>query len=228
MQGGKGQKMFDWFQKRSFSTFNAGMPQISVGQGGLLAGTHVASNLGWRPVEALTRGDQVLTFDHGMMPIVDVQRETVLLNEKEMDPRFCPLLVPRDALNNRVPMYLMPDQGVLLESDLVEDLQGDPFAVVPACALEGYRGIERMLPDTHLPLITLRFASDEVIYLEAGLLGYAPAKRDLLTDPAESVLYSVLSHCEARDLVQAMIATEACTHYPVAPSHSASGFPVIS
>ena len=30
---------------------------------GLMAGTRVASNLGWRAIEALTVGDKALTFD---------------------------------------------------------------------------------------------------------------------------------------------------------------------
>ncbi|WP_241525652.1 Hint domain-containing protein [Pseudophaeobacter leonis] len=64
--------MLDWFQKRMNPEFDLTIPPVSVGEGGLLAGTHVASNLGWRPVEALCAGDKVLTFDHGMQTIVEV------------------------------------------------------------------------------------------------------------------------------------------------------------
>lgn len=202
--------MLDWFQKRMNPGFDLTIPPVSVGQGGLLAGTHVASNLGWRPVEALCAGDKVLTFDHGMQTIVEVVRETVLLDDGAIDPTRCPMHVPRDALNNRVPMWLLPDQGVLLESDLIEDHQGDPFAVVPASTLDGYRGICRLHPDNNLQLVTPRFEQDEVIYLEGGLLGFCPAPRDLLTIGVElqEDIYKVLPIAEACALVAAMATAE--------------------
>jgi hypothetical protein len=202
--------MLDWFQKRMNPEFDLTIPPVSVGQGGLLAGTHVASNLGWRPVEGLCPGDKVLTFDHGMQTIVEVVRETVHLDDGAIDPTRCPMHVPRDALNNRVPMWLLPDQGVLLESDLVEDHQGDPFAVVPASALDGYRGICRLHPDNNLQLVTPRFEQDEVIYLEGGLLGFCPAPRDLLTIGVElqENIYKVLPIKEACALVAAMASAE--------------------
>ncbi|MEX0305544.1 MAG: Hint domain-containing protein [Leisingera sp.] len=206
--------MLDWILKRAQvspgKAMNSGFPLVSVGQGGFLAGTHVASNLGWRGVEALAVGDKVLTFDHGMQPIVELQRETILPGEGELEPARCPLLVPRDALMNRVPLWLMPDQGVLLESELVEDAQGDPFAVVPACALEGYRGIRRMHPGAQLDLVTPRFAQDQVIYLEAGMLGFSAAPRNLMCGRvfSEESAYRVLNQEEARGLVLSMIAEE--------------------
>jgi hypothetical protein len=202
--------MLDWFQKRMNPEFDLTIPPVSVGQGGLLAGTNVASNLGWRPVEALCAGDKVLTFDHGMQTIVEVVRETVHLDDGAIDPTRCPMHVPRDALNNRVPMWLLPDQGVLLESDLIEDHQGDPFAVVPASTLDGYRGICRLHPDNNLQLVTPRFEQDEVIYLEGGLLGFCPAPRDLLTIGVElhEDIYKVLPITEACALVAAMATAE--------------------
>ncbi|WP_264210084.1 Hint domain-containing protein [Leisingera thetidis] len=206
--------MLDWLLKRSQGApgqaMNSGFSLVPVGQGGFLAGTHVASNLGWRPVESLAAGDKVLTFDHGMQVILELHRETLLPGEGELEPARCPLLVPRDALMNRVPLWLMPDQGVLLESDLVEDAQGDPFAVVPACALEGYRGIRRMHPGAQLDLVTPRFAQDEVIYLEAGMLGYAAAPSNLMCGRVfqEEGAYRVLPPEEARGLVLSMMAEE--------------------
>lgn len=202
--------MLDWFQKRMSFGAELTIPPVPVDQGGFLSGTHVASNLGWRPVEALCAGDKVLTFDHGMQTVVEMVRETVQLDKGEIDPARCPMHVPRDALNNRVPMWLMPDQGVLLESDLIADQSGDPFAVVPASTLEGYRGICRLHPNESPQLITPRFEQDEVIYLEAGLLGFCPAPRDLLTIGVElqEGLYKVLPVAEARALVAEMTAAE--------------------
>ncbi|MCD9147487.1 Hint domain-containing protein [Pseudophaeobacter flagellatus] len=202
--------MLDWFQKRMSPDFELTIPPMPVGLGGFLSGTHVASNLGWRPIEALCAGDRVLTFDHGMQTVVEMLRETIHLEAGVIDPSRCPLHVPRDALGNRVPMWLMPDQGVLLESDLIEDHQGDPFAVVPASTLDGYRGICRLHPDASLQLVAPRFEQDEVIYLEAGLLGYCAAPRDLLTIGVElqEDMYRVLPIDEAQELISAMSLSE--------------------
>ncbi|MFC4215540.1 Hint domain-containing protein [Pseudophaeobacter arcticus] len=218
--------MLDWFQKRLSFGAELSVPPVSVGQGGFLSGTHVASNLGWRPVEALCAGDKVLTFDHGMQTVVEMVRESVQLEAGEIDPSRCPMHIPRDALNNRVPMWLMPDQGVLMESDLIEDHQGDPFAVVPASTLEGYRGICRLHPDNGLELITPRFEQDEVIYLEAGLLGYCPAPRDLLTIGVElqEDIYKVLPIAQACELIAAMTTSEAVMMSGAIPVMPAGAF----
>ena len=205
--------MFDWITKRKASPVLSGtdteFPLVSTGQGGFLAGTHVASNLGWRLVEALSVGDRVLTFDHGMQEIIELHRETILMTDDIlMDPQ-CPIYVPQDALHNRVPMWVMPDQGILVESDLAMDAQGDPFAIVPACALEGYRGIHRAPTGQVLELVMPRFAQDEVIYLEAGLLGFSATPTSVLDSAGSSDgLYRILPQDVARELVVAMMAEE--------------------
>ena len=206
--------MFDWIIKRKASpvasALSTDFPLVPTGQGGFLAGTHVASNLGWRPVEALSIGDRVLTFDHGMQEICEIHRETLLVTDDTSSDRQCPLLVPQDALHNRVPMWVMPDQGILIESDLAVDALGDPFVVVPACTLEGYRGIHRAPAGQRLELVVPRFAQDEVIYLEAGLLGFSAAPSSILeTVGGEDSLYRVLPQDAARDLIVNMMAEEA-------------------
>ncbi|MFW8634150.1 Hint domain-containing protein [Cribrihabitans pelagius] len=203
--------MLDWFSKRKAGPLASGFPLVAAGQGGFLEGTLVASSFGWRPVEALAPGDRVLTFDHGMQPVLEVEREVLALDGEAMDPARCPLLVPRDALMNRNPMWMMPDQGVLLESELAQDAMGDPFAVVPAAALEGYRGIARMHPGRSLSLAVPRFAQDQVIYLEAGALGFTAAPRNLMCGRAvpEQGLYRLLPPEEARGLVLSLIDEEA-------------------
>ncbi|MFV1442592.1 MULTISPECIES: Hint domain-containing protein [unclassified Phaeobacter] len=206
--------MLDWLLKRKLSPMAEALateyPLVAAGQGGILSGTHVASHLGWRPIEALAVGDMVLTFDHGMQPIVDIHRETILLSSGGPNPLTCPVHIPQDALNNRAPLWVMPNQGILIESDLACDGQGDPFVVVPACALEGYRGIGRVEPDTRVEIMVPRFAQDEVIYLEAGLLSFSVSPRDILSfdTSAYAELYRVLDPDAARELVIDMITEE--------------------
>lgn len=180
---------------------------LITGQAGFVAGTHVASNLGWRAVEALSVGDKVLTFDHGMQTIVDIQRETLFAPENTLPPAQCPLLVPKGAMNNRKNMWLMPDQGMLMESDAAIDALGDPFAVVPARVLKGLKGIRSTPPVDQLDITTLAFANDEVVYVEGGMLAHCPHPRRILTDSAiiADPLYDVLDTRRARFLVDCLI-----------------------
>ncbi len=205
--------MFDWIKSKA-SPIAMGLetesPLIACGQGGLMGTTHVASNLGWRQADKLAVGDQVLTFDHGMQPITEVHRETVYMPEGGFSPAQCPLYVPVDALFNRAPMWLMPDQGVMLESELAEDDNGDPFVVVPACALEGYRGIRREQTGAKLELVMPRCENDEVIYAEAGAMAFNPTPRSALelAGGLPRSLYRVLAPYEARQLVVDLISDE--------------------
>ncbi|MBW4710394.1 Hint domain-containing protein [Roseobacter sp. YSTF-M11] len=171
---------------------------------GLIAGTRVASNFGWRAAEALTVGDKVLTFDNGVQPIVDIQRTTIWTEGTEVAPGFWPVVIPAGALGNAQDVTLLPDQGVMLESDAASDPLGDPFAVVPAQALEGLCGIHRSPPLHPVELITFYFARDEVIYIDGGLLIHCPRGVVLLQDmmaPSE-VLYDVMSAEHARDILR--------------------------
>lgn len=180
---------------------------LITGQSGFVNGTHVASNLGWRAVEALSVGDKVLTFDHGMKTIVDIQRETLLAPEHTLPPAQRPVLVPEGAMNNRADMWLMPDQGMLVESEAAIDALGDPFAVVPARVLKGLRGIRAAAPTDQLTVTTLALADDEVIYVEGGMLAYCPRPRCILTETPKtgSELYDVLDMRAARFLVECLI-----------------------
>lgn len=209
--------MFDWIKGENTQadwendTALPGDGYLITGQNGLLAGTHVVSNLGWRKVEALRVGDKVLTFDNAMQTVTGIQRETLWIAEaSQAHPETLPVHVPGGALNNRRDLWLMPDQGLMIESDTAMDALGDPFAVIAAQALTGYRGITRAAPAEKLEIVILSFARDEVIYVEGGLLAYCPMPRDILL-PAEASdedLYDVLDLEEGRGLVQQMIARQ--------------------
>lgn len=147
---------------------------------GLVAGTKVATPMGWRVIEAIAAGDKVLTFDGGMQTVVGVRRDIVWTGGAGSDPATWPLLVPAGALGNRAEMVLMPQQAVMVESDTAERLFGDPFATIPALALEGYRGIERIVPDARMEVVTLVFEQDEIVFGNIGALFLCPAQMDLL------------------------------------------------
>lgn len=205
--------MFGWKEKNS--TVAAQHNKISgamngmliTGQSGFFGDTCVASNLGWRAVDALSVGDMVLTFDHGMQMIVDLQRETLLAPEHMLPSARNPIMVPEGAMNNRKDMWLMPEQGMLVESDAATDVLGDPFAVVPARALKGLRGIRSVAAGDRLDITTLAFAQDEVVYIEGGMLAFCPRPRCIFTEATQGTdgLYDVLDYREARFLAECLI-----------------------
>lgn len=131
---------------------------------GIVSGNLIATESGWVCVEAISAGDKVLTFDNGVDRVLDVSRKE-LWNGRGACPRVMwPLAVPAGALGNCRAMLVLPYQNVMLESDMAEELFGDPFALVPASALEGYRGITRVCPAGKIEIISMRFAEDQVVY----------------------------------------------------------------
>ncbi len=198
---------------------------LITGQTGFIGGTHVASNLGWRGVDALCAGDLVLTFDHGMQPIVDIQRELLFMPADGVPEAHCPVLIPEGALHNRTDMWLMPEQGLMVESDAAIDALGDPFAVVPAQALIGFKGVRRAEEYDRLEVTTLAFANDEVVYVEGGMLAHCPRPRRILTDMAEpeQPLYDVLNLHDARFLVECLAEEEGLDGFACAEADEFQG-----
>lgn len=205
--------MFDWTEDNP----DEAQPPFNIGgglngllmskQSGFVSGTRVASNLGWGAVDDLNIGDKVLTFDHGMQSIVDIQREALVAPDEVVPNGHRPILVPDGALINRKDIWLAPDQGILVESDAVTDALGDPFAVVPSRALEGLKGIRSASLVDRLDVITLTFEQDEVIYMEGGMLAHCPRPRFLLSDDTlgADAMYIVLDLEAARLLVDGLI-----------------------
>lgn len=173
---------------------------------GLMAGTKVASNLGWRVIEALTVGDKVLTFDNGMQEITEVRRMTFWTDAPETVSAMWPVIVPAGAMGNREELTLLADQGVLVESDAAADMYGDPFAVIPAHTLDGVRGIYRAAPAVQIELIAVYFAAEQVVYAEGGALIHCP-KNTMALDAflnVDALSYDVLGAEDAAFLAECL------------------------
>jgi hypothetical protein len=169
---------------------------------GLLAGTQVATDMGWFEVETLRVGEQVLTFDNGLQTIVDIRRTRLMIDPAEMPQSMMPVLVPEGVMGNQVEMRLLPEQGVMVESDAVEDAYGDPFAVIPASTLVGFAGVTRDEQPCEIEVITLYFAKPQVVYADGGLLAYCPERHmDMAAMAgAHGQSYTLLTH-EAAETV---------------------------
>jgi hypothetical protein len=169
---------------------------------GLIAGTQVATQFGWRDVATVAVGDQVLTFDGGMQTVSAVSRKMLATGGEFAPAEAWPLFIPAEALGNRDDMILLPQQSVMIEADAAEEVFGDPFAMIPALALEGFRGIVRVPPADQIELITLAFSQDEIVFANSGALMFCPKSFDIF-DFGLSV-YSTLTLDAARALVAVM------------------------
>ncbi|WP_299375759.1 Hint domain-containing protein [uncultured Tateyamaria sp.] len=204
--------MFGWKNK----TAPRRMPEMSgacdgaiINTRGHLAGTRVATAMGWRAVEALAAGDLVLTFDNGLQPLVEIRREVFWVADMMAPSAYGAVVVPVGALGNSAELELLPDQGVLVESDAACDAHGDPFAVVPAKALTGFRGITRTAPRTQIEVITLIFDAAQVIYAEGGALLHCPPAIVTLGELGDQTRdYDVIRARDAEFLVACMEAED--------------------
>lgn len=177
---------------------------IAGNASGVVAGTRVATSVGWRPVEMVAPGDRVLTFDNGLQVVTHVERNLLWASDRPCPRALWPLHVPAGALGNAQPIVMLPEQSVAVESDVGEEIYGDPFTLIPAAALEGFRGIVRRAPESRIMVVTLHFADDEVVFGAAGVLYFCPSDRlatlsDLLAGGTGR--YSVLSDEDARFLL---------------------------
>lgn len=145
---------------------------------GVVAGTRVATRQGWREVEAISVGDEVLTFDNGLQPVTAVRRNRLTRCLR----KHLPLCVPANALGNRTPLWLMPDQAVVIENDAAEALLGDPFAAIPAAALDGLLGIARAVPGAAMEVVTLCFEDEQLVFTATAAMLHCPADAEAVVD----------------------------------------------
>lgn len=173
---------------------------------GLYALTPVATPQGWVRAGSMVPGVEVMTFDGGPLRITSV-------SSHRLDPRApraaWPLQVPVDVLGNTEPAVLLPEQGVMIDSDLAEELFGDPFVTVPASALEGWRGIVRV-PPLAQTVVKLAFEIPALIYAGGDMMVVCPGL-PMLSLAHGDVGTSVppLGPSAARHLVACMMAAEA-------------------
>ena len=181
---------------------------------GIVVGTRIATAQGWRDAGSIRAGDRVLTFDGGLQIVTRVTRQPLWSGAGPCPEAFWPLLIPTGTIENAAPLKVLPRQGVLLESDLAEQARGDPFALIPAVALEGRGGVERVFPNDPVEVVTLHFEADQVIFAEHGALLFCPSGGDLvqmaMRGPAQPCPYQMLPEPCAFELVHSVDAGGEC------------------
>jgi len=170
-------------------------------EAGLVSSTLVATAQGWTPVRNLKPGDLVLTFDAGLQPVTKVSSEVPFETAQDCPSALWPLEVPKGAFGNATPYHLLSGQNIMVESDAAEDMFGDPFSVIPASALVGLRGIERVPPKDGMEVVRISFADEQVVFGEHGALYLCASSRDMVEMALEQrpdPLYAILPPAEAR------------------------------
>ncbi len=150
---------------------------------GLIAGTLVETAAGWRCVELLRVGDRVHTYDGGLRQVRRIERAYYGAEDGGYDLDGI-LHVPGGALDNCDDMFVMPEQMLMIESQVADELLGTPAVLMPAAALEGFSGITRRRPQGLVEAITLGFDDEEVVFANSGMLAHCPngaTKSDFFT-----------------------------------------------
>jgi hypothetical protein len=169
---------------------------------GILPSTPLATPEGWCQAGSLTAGDWLVTEGSGPLQLVAV--------EQSFRPEAAgwAMHVPALALGNSVPLNLMPGQLVLVEGEAALPHGGSTRALVPALALDGWRGVEPLVPLFPEAPVLLRLSAPALIQAGPGLwLACAGSLVDPVAAPAESA--PALSLSAARPLVAALMCAEA-------------------
>lgn len=191
-------------------------PMRRLPQRGIVAGTRVATVGGWRTVEDLQPGDPVMTVDNGPQRLVEVRRRALWSGPAPCPDALCPLAVPPTALGNRTPLLLLPESLVLVESEVAEESYGAPFVLVPAAALDGWRGIAPIAPHRRVETVSLHCEREEIIYANGVGLIHCPQREAVAPPPQDARQaartpggYAVLPLDMARVLVACLMAEDA-------------------
>ena len=128
---------------------------------GILSGALVETDAGWRPVETISAGTCVSTWDGGFQTVRRVERRHLWAGARAV-------FIPGGALANCSEFSLLPGQLVLIESRIAEAVLGQAAVLVQAAALDGYRGIRMRPIDRPVETVSLVFDADEMVYLNSG------------------------------------------------------------
>lgn len=182
--------MFDWITQSTTDEPNAA---FSSEANGILVGGSIATEFGWRPIEAVCCGDMVLTFDNGFRPIVGMRR-VCLWNGRDTCPdALLPVLIEANVLDNTRDVRVLPEQGIMVESNAAENYRGDPFAVLIPRSMQAYGFADRVQPGGPIEVIILEFEETEVIYGQCGLHYFVPKTGDMLAEKESHLAYKMLN-----------------------------------
>ena len=171
----------------------------------LLFGTPVATAGGWRLVETLDIGDRLRTIRGGFVAVVALHSADLDGSAGADTADRWPLHIPAGVMGNRNDLRLLPDQPVLLSSDVAGRMFGNPMVWFPAGVLAGWRGVTQQPLQGGDRIATLILATDAMVHVAGGaLLAFRGARRD----PEPGATPAFLSPGAADAFVAALIAED--------------------
>ena len=191
--------MLDWTTQTSHDAPHL-MPSVEAT--GILVGTAIATSFGWRPIEAICCGDMVLTFDHGFRAVTGVRRVLLWNGQGKCPAALRPVRIDANVLDNTQDVEVLPEQGIMVESDAAVDYRGDPFAVLMPRSMEAYGFADNVEPSQPIEAIVLEFEDDEVVYGQSGLHFHIPKAGDLFVEVDPALQYKVLNTEETFEVLE--------------------------
>lgn len=167
---------------------------------GLIAGTLVETAAGWRRVELLRAGDRVHTYDGGLRQLRRVERAYYGAENGGYELEQI-LHVPGGVLDNCEALFLMPEQFLMIESQIAQELLGTLAVLIPGSALLGFQGITAHQPEGLLEAISLGFDDEEVVFANSGMLTHCASKGAVASG---SEFFKTLDHWQAKALIHLM------------------------
>ncbi|MBL4917181.1 Hint domain-containing protein [Tabrizicola sp. DMG-N-6] len=117
-------------------------------------------------IEDLSAGDNVLTRDHGVLPIRWIGSRHISTIDLLFKPNLRPVRVKAGALGDGLPrqdLLVSRQHRFLLRSPIVQELLGTDEALVPAIKLVGLKGIEIAHDVQEVEYFHILFDQHEVI-----------------------------------------------------------------
>lgn len=131
--------------------------------GGIVAGSLVATEAGWQPVEALRPGVRLAVFGGGLRPVASLTRLFL--------PAGTGLVhLPGGALSACADLVLVPDQPLLLPTGPAGRVMGEAHAFVRARALVGRFGVGRRQPGAAVEVVRIGLETAEAVWINTGVL----------------------------------------------------------
>nr|WP_170605029.1 Hint domain-containing protein [Ruegeria arenilitoris] len=176
---------------------------VSARRGGFVHGTKIATPEGWKSVEHMAPGDLVRTLNDGVREIRRISTDTVAIPSGETRAECLPVHVPSQAVGNKRPVWLLPEQGVAMKLKKLDSSMSG-LSIVPARLLGGKGELRSHAPATMFEVTTLFFDQAEVIIIEGGLLAYCTACRFRRQAAVGQPTYEVLGDDAAAEYIEAM------------------------
>ncbi len=132
---------------------------------GLIAGTLVEGESGWRPIETLPEGGAVRTLDNGFVRPLRLECRRVQPREQGLV-----VLLPGGCLDASEDLALLPGQLLVVDTMGDPALEGAGHALVPALAALALDGTRALRPEQAFEVMIPHFAEARVVRAQSGVL----------------------------------------------------------